>query len=79
MKKAFLKAFEREVHVSHWGNVSAQKQVEMMSDGSSTTRIRAKPRTGEDMRSLTSSMSIPTIFRIHGNLAEDSYNVQDMI
>lgn len=50
-----------------------------MSKKYSNTRIRAKPRTGENMLTQISSISIPTVLRFYGNLAEDSYNVKDMI
>ena len=69
----------QEVDVFHLDNVSVWKQVEMTSKGSLNTRVRPKPRTGEDMRSLISSISVPTVLRFHRNLAGDSYNVQDMI
>lgn len=75
MKKPFLKVFKREVYVSSWGNVSAREQVEMTSKGSSITGIWI----GEDMRSLTPSISVPTVLKFHGSLAGDNYNVQNMI
>lgn len=46
MKKAFMKAFKRELYVSHWGNVNVQRQVEMSSKGSSTLGLGPSPGLG---------------------------------
>ena len=79
MKKPFLKAFQREMFVSHLGQCQCPEADRDDLRRVFNLRIRPKSRTGEDMRSLTSSISVPTVLRFHGNLAGDSHDVQDML